>query len=429
MLKRIIKINDSISRIKGGGIKHIFIRGAGNIGRALKCECDEIGISIEAFLDTSLEKQRTGICGIPVYSPDIVKNYVKNDIFVFIALNDRRTFYQAKLDLEQSGLREFVDYVDIGIVRENGLPFGSFMDLPKKNSDRHQLASEAMDLKDNLINSRKTGGEWVCHGTYDIGENMLITSCNLLLTSHCTLNCYQCCQGISIENAPRHFPLNEVIEDFEKFMRGVILHELVLLGGEPFIYPQLKELLLAIPHLKCRDKIMNIKIVTNGTVVPSDRILELLKSNNVFVEVSNYGDGDAFGKRADFLRKMDKIGVHYLTLPDWSWNDLGDFKTYRNHSKEELVQKMAVCAQTIDCGTIRDGKFWICPTMGAYQENGIIPYNENECLDIGAISDEDWPLQLDEYYYGTHSMESCQYCNGIYPNGPTVVCGLQVKRK
>ena len=54
-----------------------------------------------------------------------------------------------------------------------------------------------------------------------------------------------------------------------------VIHEILLGGGEIFLYPHMNEI---IEYCIQSNKIRNVVIVTNGTVLPSEDTLKLLKN-------------------------------------------------------------------------------------------------------------------------------------------------------
>ena len=48
-----------------------------------------------------------------------------------------------------------------------------------------------------------------------------------------------------------------------------------VLGGEPFLHPKLRDF---IHFLVCSEKILNVQVVTNGTIAPKEELIESLKS-------------------------------------------------------------------------------------------------------------------------------------------------------
>lgn len=60
----------------------------------------------------------------------------------------------------------------------------------------------------------------------------------------------------------------------------------ITIGGEPFLYPHLQEI---VEYLIGQKKVLGIMLITNSTIMPAPQVLELLRNPKVFVEISDYG--------------------------------------------------------------------------------------------------------------------------------------------
>lgn len=103
---------------------------------------------------------------------------------------------------------------------------------------------------------------------------------NLSLTSGCNLRCQGC--WVDVDLPPRHLPL----EDMNRMIDSARRHGnrfFGLLGGEPFLHPQLFELLAA--HPDCY-----FQIFTNGQLITEEVAARLRKLGNATPLVSIEGD-------------------------------------------------------------------------------------------------------------------------------------------
>ena len=89
---------------------------------------------------------------------------------------------------------------------------------------------------------------------------------DILLTEKCTLNCTFCNMYMPHYKNPKHKNINKIKEDIDILFKNVdYISTLHLVGGEPFLYPNHKEVFEHIGK-NYRDKIDNILITTNGTL-------------------------------------------------------------------------------------------------------------------------------------------------------------------
>ena len=104
---------------------------------------------------------------------------------------------------------------------------------------------------------------------------------------------------------PTHIKLDEILSPLDNFLNAIDeLYELRILGGEPFLYPSIGELLDACGKLS---KVKRIVIYTNSTVIPENMIFERMKENHVVLHMSDYGTYS--GKVKEIQEKCLEYGV------------------------------------------------------------------------------------------------------------------------
>ena len=75
----------------------------------------------------------------------------------------------------------------------------------------------------------------------------------------------------------KHKDLEKIKEDIDILFKKVdFISTLHLVGGEPFLYPNHKEVFEYIGE-NYRDKIDNVLITSNGTLVPKPEVLDIIK--------------------------------------------------------------------------------------------------------------------------------------------------------
>jgi len=99
---------------------------------------------------------------------------------------------------------------------------------------------------------------------------------SIVLTQKCTLKCAYCGEGGEGTNSKKAFHNIEILGDNIKKSLEMGVKKIRLTGGEPFLYPQLKELLKMLKDLK-RSYSFFLLLNTNGTVPTVENFIPLLK--------------------------------------------------------------------------------------------------------------------------------------------------------
>ena len=130
-------------------------------------------------------------------------------------------------------------------------------------------------------------------------------SLGLKLTERCNLSCSQCCAFTTTNRDMDPTIIRKIARQFN----GT---KISLTGGEPFLYPHLKEIL----ELAARD--VELTIVTNGTIL-KEEIFEILKKIRIKVKVSILGTKQihdaitgvqgTFDKAVQTIKELIRMGI------------------------------------------------------------------------------------------------------------------------
>jgi organic radical activating enzyme len=116
---------------------------------------------------------------------------------------------------------------------------------------------------------------------------------------------------------PYHISFDIIIMSFDRLMATVDTIDTVgLLGGEPFLYPYLVEV---VDYLCKQNKVKGIRIVTNGTIICKDTLLlEELANPKVVVQVNGYKSSRKAMEKCSILQSSD-IRVLYVDRSKERW--------------------------------------------------------------------------------------------------------------
>ncbi|MBO4864514.1 MAG: radical SAM protein [Eubacterium sp.] len=252
-------------------------------------------------------------------------------------------------------------------------------------------------------------------------KNGTIYHLGIMLTSGCNLNCRHCADLIPFRKA-LVYNKEQVIEDLNKLLEAVdIIEEVLLIGGEVFLYKDLKTI-----TKYCIDnpKIKNVILTTNGSIIPDEEMLDLLKDKKVMVRVSGYPEY-VTPTRKKLISLIKEKSIKCEDLSFQQWKDVG-INNKKNSTPKELEELFIGCPMK-DCLSINgDGLiFWCSREMAAYYTADYPTPDSSEYINVrdSSINElrEKWIKFLDLKYLST-----CDYCNGINDNSRDVGTGLQI---
>ena len=211
---------------------------------------------------------------------------------------------------------------------------------------------------------------------------------------------------ISVEDLKMHVDLLLNIVD------GIIQFRII--GGEPFLYKELNELLLMVSSCK---KIYSIGIPTNGTILIRDhQLLKSLCERKVIVDISDYGLRD-IKKHVEVLKKSH---IRYVYTKERNWFDMGK-PVPHGRTDNELDNQFSRCE--FICRSILNGRIYICPRSAHGTDLGLIPSSKDDWFELKTGTKE----ELFGFYYGKSHILACDYCCMGTDNCNLIRAGEQVE--
>jgi organic radical activating enzyme len=242
-------------------------------------------------------------------------------------------------------------------------------------------------------------------------QKVHIFQTDVLVTEKCNLACSFCNMFIPHYELPKHRDTQLILSDVDSYFNLVdyvsIFH---LVGGEPFLHPNIKDVIEYILE-KYSDKIDKFIITTNGTVLPKEEILELLKNNNVILSVSNYSN-----KLEKLKSKVERVidtykvnNINHYVRNNIEWYDFGDLRIKNNMSEEELINHFDSC--TAPFRGLNDGKFYYCHLNTSAVLTKLFPPNENDYVYLSEVYPKDL-IKFDLGFTELGYITFCDNCNG-----------------
>ena len=388
-----MRVTKSFTKADCKDNKKILIYGAGRYGELALHGLKAINVKPVAFVDERLTGE--DYCGYPVISPLELENYV-NDIVLIASYN---YFFEMVSNLQAIGYDEIYD----------------ILELIKMNYDESVLSEYLLDEKHN----------W--HKYANVVENidtnkLVINHCELVVTECCSLKCRDCANMMQYYKTPANLDTDEMITSFNRFMDSIdVLLELRILGGEPFVKNDLDQIINAFVD---NEKIKRVTIYTNSTIVPSDRIISVLKNSKISIHMSNYGKPSRNIEKLASVLKENGVS-HYIHNYE-KWYDLGDTEC-RNFSVKDmkLIYKSCMMAK---CYTFYRGKLFICPRSAHGEQLGIFKNARWEFVDFTQESKtEDKKKEINYLLDNIQFLTACNYCNGSSSKSREIEAAVQVR--
>lgn len=240
-----------------------------------------------------------------------------------------------------------------------------------------------------------------------ITDDFFVSRIAVSVTNQCSLKCRDCNNLMPYCKEKFTIDVEKQINDLKKllfYVDGIINVEVI--GGEPFVYKQLPELL---SYLCGESKIRFIEITSNGTILPSADILDLLKNPKVCVLLSDYGKVNENNVEKTYQYLIEnKICVQNLRNREWIQG--GGIKK-RRKSKRKLKYEYFNCNARKDCRTLYKGKLYVCGRAPILDELGLL-MEDSSFLDIRKmILERELGKEEIHKFFKNNYAECCDFCD------------------
>lgn len=241
----------------------------------------------------------------------------------------------------------------------------------------------------------------------------------IMPTTRCNMRCRGCSSLLPLFEKPCDVEIGQILQDFDLFFSGVDECIRITVGGEPFLYPHLREIL---DYLLKQEKVLGILLITNSTLLPKPEVTQLLKNPKILVEISDYGHLE---KMSRLIALLEENEVCFKVLTDQTWTDMGGVEC-RKRTKEELRFNYLNCDQGKVIKGFHDGRFHTCARSARMLALGVYQ-SERDYFDLKPEdSPEEIRRKLKAVFY-SESADACDYCDlGALP-AKSIEAGIQMK--
>ena len=250
-------------------------------------------------------------------------------------------------------------------------------------------------------------------------DRVYFSGISFLPSTVCNLKCKNC---LNFNPFAKKFYIRkweELIKDVDLFFscvdRVMLFH---VSGGEPMLYKHIADLIGYIDRYY-GDRIDTLRTVTNGTIIPDEKILGKLSKCNVEVTVDDYRDAVPQFRQhfEEVIRKLEEYHIRYYINKVESWIDLAPEKTdYSNWPEKQLEAHRESCEQSWQ--ELRDGKLYSCNYAAYATVAGIAGEQDlEEVYDLtGFVPEKKKELVEFRLGYTTKGYTNfCKKCRGFTP--------------
>ncbi len=235
------------------------------------------------------------------------------------------------------------------------------------------------------------------------------------ITSRCTLKCKHCNMFMPYYKEHVDYTAKDILEDLELLFRHVdyiVAYE--ILGGEPLINGELADMIRQIGD-RYGNRIGNIGIITNGTLLPDEQLIEISKKYNVKYDFSDYTDIVDYKKRFDeSVKIVSDAGLRYSVNHSLRWCDFGFPVNNRMYDFDKVREHMLSCGPIFH--GLNDGKYYYCHVSWSADKAKLLKNVPDDYVDLRTLDDDDRAKEaILEHSNGNMAkgfVKLCKICGG-----------------
>lgn len=364
------------------GINSIILYGAGIVGGICQTLFERVDLEIPFVIDRDANKQATTWRGIPIVSYEEAKQKIKGQKIVVMA--GHTAYGNISKFLNEQGLEEFKDFCNVG----------HFM------------------------------SEWL----WTAKQMNCVFHVDMTITTKCTLNCRHCNLFIPYHKEHVNFSFEEMKRNIDLFFERIdFVTYFGLIGGETFLNPDLEKCIVYLGE-NYRSQIGRITVVTNGTVTPSESLLEAIKKYEMYLSISDYTNVVPYEKKMDqLIEKAEEYGIDHYRNPSIVWTDFGFPENPVKRTDEQLEEHLRSCRP--NWNALHDGRFYYCNVSWCAEQSGHFKLQAEDYIELEKTDPKDKIAcrKIVELSRGTSSF--CKICGGCGADNTNYVpTGVQMER-
>jgi hypothetical protein len=281
------------------------------------------------------------------------------------------------------------------------------------------------------------GHEYLVVHSYLTRRQLVVPNIGFFIGSACSLKCRDCLAHLPHyrKNQKTFQSLEDVKRDIDiTFSRIHFVNLITLSTGEIFLHPEIDGIF---GHLnEYRAQFNYIQTPTNGTILPKEATLKLMRECGFGVYISDYSH--AIGSRSKIPALVTSLEEHMVPYELFSdlqggkaetpiWSDIGSLMELRDRSDEDTARTYDRCSNRL-AQVVFNGQLYSCGSAQWGEFGGLYESTTNDRTDLNAPDLEVLMAYLGVTESGFPAV--CRRCNGVGPaaNQHTVTAGLQAQK-
>ena len=384
---------------------------------------DIIREAVVCMVDNDGKKQngRVKLAGAfyPVIAPERLPEYLTGNEIILLTSGHYKSMRKQLEEMKLPLGVELVDFPEVRVAYTADSEDFFEERLLKECIREYGIVLEQYDISGEERACRMREKEAYIRGKGKDERPFVVPRIMIMPTTRCNMRCKGCSSLLPLFEKPCDVKIEQILQDFKLFFSGVDECIRITVGGEPFLYPNLKEIL---EYLLEQKKLLGIMLITNGTIVPKPEVIELLKNPKILVEVSDYGHLDKMSRLIQVLEESDVV---FKVLTNQVWTDMGGVQE-RCRTPEEIRFTYLNCEQSKVIKGFHNGWFYTCArsarmtALGAYKSE----YDRFELREED--TSEEIRRKLKSMFYSERA-DACNYCDlGVLP-ARMIEAGIQMQ--
>lgn len=363
----------------------VILYGAGRIGGVAAHCLKKRGIRISAFCDSAEDKHETTFCGIRVISPaELKQNYANVKIIISSVFHE-----SIRNSLIRMGFEKIYDCA----------PLFSEIDFANFNFwMTHDYAIRMVEQYLASLFAQKQNDD-------------TIDALYLNVTTKCTLRCKECSSFVPYIANHKNYTASEIMGWLASALHALgSVRVINFYGGEPFLHPQLADMLVMMEN---ESRAKQIQVTTNATILPNDRLLAAMKKIKIHVRLSKYA-ANVGQKTEKLIKLLEDNGIVYEVVNFTYW-DAGSKIQRCDLSVNEIRQRFKDCT-SCRIMYLLDGKSFLCSPSCYYYavDNTSIVNRDYANLNGDSESIRSSIKSLKSRLQNGDYIALCKYCTGTH---------------